>query len=427
MPVRATPLTAAKVETAKPGRYGDGDGLYLLVRDNGTAFWLFRYFLRGKMREMGLGRARGPNAVSLADARGVAAPLRRLVRNGVDPLDQRKAEADAARAAAQAEQARAITFRTVAGYYIDAHEAGWRNTKHALQWRATLKTFVFGHFGDIPVGKVGTAEVLAALEPIWTTKPETASRVRGRIEAVLDYARTREWRAGANPAAWRGHLDNLLPARNKVRQDEHHAALPWQQVSAFMTDLRQQNGVAARALDFAILTAARTGEVIGARWSEIDMQAAVWAVPAGRMKSGREHRVPLSTPALGVLHDMVKLRTSAAPEAIVFPGQRQGQALSNMAMLVLLRRMGHGDLTTHGFRSSFRDWCGETGKPNDIAETALAHTLGNAVQAAYQRSDLLERRRELMHAWGAYCEKPPANVVTLRKVPGNTAMTSASL
>jgi integrase len=349
------------------------------------------------------------------------------VRNGVDPLNQRKAEAEAARAAVQAEQARAITFRTVAGYYIDAHEAGWRNTKHALQWRATLKTYVFGRFGDIPVGNVGTAEVLATLEPIWTTKPETASRVRGRIEAVLDYAKTREWRSGENPAAWRGHLDNLLPARSKVAKLEHHAALPWQQISDFMTDLRQQSGVAAHPLDFAIMTAARTGEVVGARWGEFDTQAAVWTVPAERMKAKKEHRIPLSSSALNVLREIAKLRTNGGPEATVFPGQRQGQALSNMAMLVLLRRMGHGDLTTHGFRSSFRDWCGETGKPDDIAEAALARALGNAVQAPYQRGDLLERRRELMDAWSAYCEKPPANVVTVRKVFGSAAMTSASL
>jgi integrase len=413
MPVRATPLTAAKVRAAKLGRYGDGDGLYLLVRDNGTAFWLFRYVLNGKMRGMGLGRARGSNAVALADARAAAAPLHRLARNGVDPLNQRKAEAEAARAAAQAEQARAITFRTIAGYYIDAHEAGWRNTKHALQWRATLKTYAFGRFGDIPVGRVGTAEVLAALEPIWTTKPETASRVRGRIEAVLDHAKTREWRSGKNPAAWRGHLDNLLPARSKVAKVEHHAALPWQQIDAFMTDLRQQNGIAARALEFAILTAARTGEVLGTRWSEFDMQAEVWTVPADRMKAKKEHRIPLSASALGVLHDMVKLRTSAAPEAIVFPGQRQGQGLSNMAMLVLLRRIGRGDLTAHGFRSTFRGWAAEIGKPNDIAEAALAHALGNKVQAAYQRGDLLERRRELMDAWAAFIEKPSAGVVPL--------------
>jgi integrase len=413
--VPATPLTAAKVRTAQPGRYGDGDGLYLLVRGNGTAFWIFRYVLGGKMREAGLGRARGTNAVSLADARAAAAPLYRLTKNGVDPLEQRKAEADAARAATQAERARSVTFRSAAGYYIDAHEAGWRNTKHAAQWRTTLGTYVYPAMGDLPVGKVGTADVLAVLEPIWRAKPETASRVRGRIEAVLDYGKTREWRTGENPARWRGHLDNLLPARSKVAKVEHHAALPWQQVAAFMTDLRQRSGVAARALDFAILTAARTGEIIGARWSEIDLAAAVWTVPEGRMKAGREHRVPLSDAALAVLGEVAKMRTSADVGEIVFPGQRRGEGLSNMAMLVMLRRMGRGDLTTHGFRSTFRDWAAETGKPADIAEAALAHTLGSKTQAAYQRGDLLERRRQLMTEWAAHCEKPPADVVPLRR------------
>jgi integrase len=415
MPVLATPLSAAKVRTAQPGRYGDGNGLYLLVRDNGTAFWLFRYVMAGRMREAGLGRARGTNSVSLADARAAAAPLYRLVKNGVDPLEQRKVEADAARAAAQAEQARAVTFKTAAGYCIDAHEAGWRNTKHAAQWRSTLATYVFPVMGDLPVGKVGTAEVLAALEPIWRAKPETASRVRGRIEAILDYGKTREWRTGENPARWRGHLDNLLPARSKVAKVEHHAALPWQQIAAFMTELRQRSGVAARALEFAILTAARTGEVIGARWSEIDLAATVWTVPEGRMKAGREHRVPLSDAALALLAEAAKMRTSADSEGIVFPGQRRGEALSNMAMLVMLRRMGRGDLTTHGFRSTFRDWAAETGKPSDIAEAALAHTLGNKTQAAYQRGDLLERRRELMTGWASHCERPPADVVPLRR------------
>jgi integrase len=415
MPRRATPLKAAAVRTKPAGRYADGDGLYLLVRDGGTAFWIFRFTpTGGKMREMGLGRARGPNAVSLADARQAAAPLHRLVRNGVDPLDQRATEAEAARAAAQAEKARAITFKAVAAYYLDAHEAGWRNAKHAGQWRATLEAYAYPHMGDLPVGRVGTAEVLAALEPIWTTKPETASRVRGRIESILDYARTREWRSGENPARWRGHLDNLLPARSKVAKVVHHAALPWREIGAFVVALRAQPGIAALALEFAILTAARTGEVIGARWSELDMTEAVWTVPAGRMKAGREHRVPLSVPVCAVLQKMAQLRS--ATDGFVFPGQRQGCGLSNMAMLVLLRRMERGGLTAHGFRSTFRDWAGETGKPPDIAEAALAHTLGDKTQAAYQRGDLLERRRRLMADWAEFCDRPAGDVVALRPV-----------
>lgn len=417
MPRRAKPLTTIVVRTKPPGRYADGDGLYLLVRDGGTAFWLFRYKLAGgKMREMGLGRARSKNAVSLADARKAAVPLHRLVRNGVDPLEQRAAEAHTARAAAQAEKARAITFKTVAGYYVDAHEAGWRSGKHADQWRATLKAYAFPHMGDLPVGRVGTAEVLAALEPIWATKPETASRVRGRIEAILDYAKTREWRGGENPARWRGHLDSLLPARSKVKMVEHHAALPWQDIGAFMTALRGQLGVAALALEFAILTAARTGEVIGARWQEIDLAEGVWTVPAERMKAAREHRVPLSESVRAVLGKVAQLRASADADAFVFPGQLPQRGLSNMAMLTLLRRMKRGDLTAHGFRSTFRDWAAETGKQNDIAEAALAHTRGDKTQAAYQRGDLLDRRRRLMADWAKFCANPlhRGEVISLR-------------
>ena len=257
MPKRATPLSAAKVRVSGPGRYADGDGLYLFVRRPAglpdatvpvlaascPAFWVFRYVLGGRMREMGLGRARGPNAVSLAEARGAANPLWRLVRNGVDPLDQRKAEALAARATTLAAQARAITFRAVAQFYLDAHEHGWRNAKHRQQWQKTLDTYAMPHMGDLAVADVGTAHVLRSLEPIWRVKPETAQRVRGRIEAVLNYATTREWRSGENPARWRGHLANLLPARGKVAPVEHHAALPWRQIGGFMAQLQEQDGV----------------------------------------------------------------------------------------------------------------------------------------------------------------------------------------
>lgn len=406
MPRHATPLTAAKVKTASPGRYGDGGNLYLFVRSQKAAFWVFRYTPRGgHMREMGLGPARGRDAISLADVRDKAAPLRRLVRNGVDPLDQRVAEAAAARAAAQAEKARAITFRAVTGFYLDAHEAAWRNAKHRQQWQNTLDTYAFPHMGDFPVADVGTAHVLAALEPIWRVKPETASRVRGRVEFVLDYAKTREWRAGENPARWKGHLDNLLPARGKVAPVEHHAALPWQEIGAFVEALRQQTGIAARALEFVIATAARTGEAIGGTWQEIDMQAACWTIPPARMKGGKEHRVPLSDAAVAVLRTVAPLRDDQAG-GWIFPGMRRGRPLSNMAMLVLLRRMGCGELTTHGFRSCFRDWAAETGQPADIAEVALAHAIGNKTVAAYQRGDLLDRRRVLMTEWASHCARP---------------------
>lgn len=417
MPRHATPLTAATVRTVDPGRYADGGNLYLFVRSQRAAFWVFRYTPRGgRMREMGLGPARGKDAVPLADARDLAAPLRRLVRNGIDPLDQRKAEAAAALAADQAEKAKAITFRAVTGFYLDAHEAGWRNAKHRQQWQNTLDAYAFPHMGDLPVASVGTAHVLAALEPIWREKPETASRVRGRVEAVLDYAKTREWRAGENPARWKGHLDNLLPARGKVARVVHHAALPWHDIGQFVVELRQQSGIAARALEFAILTAARTGEVIGATWQEIDMQAAVWTVPAARMKGGRDHRVPLTDAALAVLRALAPLRDDLAG-GWVFPGMRRGRPLSNMAMLVLLRRMNHGDITAHGFRSAFRDWTAEaTNYSGEVAEQALAHVLGDKVEAAYRRGDLFEKRRGLMQAWSDYCSRPIAteNVIPIR-------------
>ncbi len=419
MPRRPEPLSAAKVAKAKPGRYGDGDGLYVLVREPDKAFWVFRYTVAGRMREMGLGRARGPNAVTLAEARGKAAPLHRLVRNGGDPLAHRDAEAAATKAAARTERARAITFRAVARFYLDAHEAKWRNAKHRQQWQNTLDTYAMPHMGDLPVADVGTAHVLAALEPIWREKPETAQRVRGRIEAVLNYARTREWRSGENPARWRGHLANLLPARTKLAPVDHHAALAWREVGSFMTELRRQSGIGARALEFTVLTAARSGEALGATWAEIDLAAGIWTVPAGRMKAGKEHRVPLSAAALALLGQMVKLRTVDSPEAFVFPGVKPNKPLSNMAMAMTLRRMRRGDLTAHGFRSTFRDWCAEaTNHPRELAEKALAHTLDDKVEAAYQRGDMFEKRRRLIEDWAEFCGRAfdtAGQVVPLRR------------
>ena len=408
---KAAGLTAARVKTAPPGRYGDGNGLYLYVRSAEARFWLFRYTPRGgKMREMGLGRAGADlAAVSLAEARVKAADLHKLVRAGVDPLVQRETLAAAASAAAQEAAVKGTTFRTVAERYVEAHAAGWRNPKHRMQWRNTLDTYAHPFMGDLPVGNVGTEHVLAALEPIWRHKPETATRVRGRIESVLDYATARSWRSGENPARWRGHLANLLPARGKVAPVEHHAALPWAELGDFLDALRQQGGIAARALEFAILTAARSGEVLGARWGEIDMLAKVWTVPAARMKAGREHRVPLSACALAVLGAMAELRTVDSPDAFVFPTALPSRPLSNMAMAMVLRRMDRGDLTVHGFRSTFRDWVGETtAMPSDVAEAALAHVVGNKTAAAYARGDLFEKRRRLMDDWAAYCDRTPA-------------------
>jgi integrase len=415
---RITPLTAAKVRTAQEGRYGDGDGLYLLVRGRESAFWLFRYVRAGKMREMGLGRARGTNAVALAEARDKAGDLFRKVRAGIDPLAEREAAAAAQKAEAQTRAILSVTFREAADAYLAAHDAAWSNPKHRAQWASTLDTYVHPHFGDVPAADVTTAHVLAALEPIWATKPETAARVRGRIEAVLTAATVRGQRSGPNPAQWKGHLAELLPSRASVAGVEHHAALPWAEVGTFMALLRAQKGTAALALEFAILTAARSGEVLGARWGEIDMAAKLWTVPAERMKAGREHRVPLSAPALAVLRQMAELRPGHDKLAFVFPGAIASKPLSAMAMTMTLRRMKRTDVTPHGFRSTFRDWAADqTTMPREVAEAALAHVIGDKVEAAYRRGDLFEKRRRLMDGWAGYCARPraPASVVQLHR------------
>ena len=334
-------------------------------------------------------------------------------------------EVEEAEAAAEVLRAaiKGMTFRTVADTYLTAHADAWKNAKHRAQWGSTLDTYAHPHMGDLPVGEVATEHVLAALEPIWRTKPETATRVRGRIESVLDYATSRAWRSGENPARWRGHLANLLPARGKVAAVEHHAALPWAEIGDFLAELRKHPGMSARALEFTILTAARSGETLGARWAEVDMREKVWTVPAARMKAKKEHRVPLSAPALAVLTDLAKLRTDESPEAFIFPGAGEKRPLSIMAMTMVLRRMKRTDLTVHGFRSSFRDWTGETTRtPREVAEAALAHVLGSKTEAAYARGDLFEKRRVLMVAWATYCAKPSTSrgsVVPLR--PGDNA------
>jgi integrase len=408
MPRKAAGLTAAKVRTAKPGRYGDGAGLYLLVRGPKARFWLFRYTREGKMREMGLGPASGPSVVLLADARVKARRLHEIVREGRDPLLEREAERESQAALAKLADVKRITFREVASTYIAAHESSWRNAKHRQQWSNTLDAYAHPILGDLPVADVDTGAVMRVLEPIWREKAETASRLRGRIEAVLDYAKARGWRETQNAARWRGHVANMLPKRSKVQPLQHHAALPWREIDGFMANLANQEGLGALALRFTILTAARTSEAIKARWPEIDLVAGVWTVPPSRMKAGREHRVPLSDAALAVLSLVAPLRGDG--RGWIFPGARAGRPLSNMVFLMLLRRMERGDLTAHGFRSTFRDWAAETGQPADVAEAALAHTLGSKVQAAYQRGDLLQRRRKLMDTWADFCA---------RSVPGN--------
>ncbi|MGK7864897.1 tyrosine-type recombinase/integrase [Falsiroseomonas sp. E2-1-a4] len=412
MPKRAAGLTAAGVKASKPGIHVDGAGLMLVVKPAGTATWMLRYTFAGRRRDMGLGPARGPDAVSLAAARDKAADIRRLIAAGADPLDHRAVEATARAAAAEAAR-KALTFSQTAERYLAAHEAGWKNTKHRAQWTMTLREYAGPHLGMLPVATVETSHVVAALRPLWLQKPETASRLRGRIEAVLDFATAHGWREGANPGRWRGHLDKLFPSRSKVRPVRHHAALPWEDLPAFMVALRARDGTAARALELCVLTASRSGEVLGAKWSELDLQGAVWTVPATRMKAGREHRVALSLAAIELLSDLWATRSAEERDPLVFPGQRAGRPLSEMAMAMLLRRMGQGAFTPHGFRSTFRDWCGETtSHAREVVEAALAHRLGDRVEQAYARGDLFAKRRKLMEDWAKYCrpeEKPDAS------------------
>jgi integrase len=342
---------------------------------------------------MGLGAT---HTVGLVEAREKARECRRLRLDGVDPIEARRA----ARSQARLDAAKAMTFKDCAERYIASHKAGWRNPKHAAQWPSTLATYVYPIFGSLPVQAIDVGLVLKALEQLWTTKPETAGRVRGRIEAVLDWATARGYRQGENPARWRGHLQNLLPKKSKVRRVKHHAALPYSEIAAFMLELQQQNGVSARALEFAILTAARTGEVIGTVWSEINLAERLWTLPGERMKAGKEHRVPLSEAAVAILKEMQQIRFGD----FVFPGAKAGRPLSNMAFLMLLRRMGRDDLTAHGFRSTLSDWCSErTNFPAEVREMALAHAVSDKVQAAYRRGDLFQKRRQLMEAWARFC------------------------
>jgi integrase len=429
-------LSDRGVKAAKPGMHCDGGGLYLQVTE-GVAdekgdrrvrrSWLFRFATgevktsrSGKPRpvERAMGLGSFPD-ISLAEARQKAADARRQRDQRIDPIETRIAE----RASAALARARGQTFDQCRDAYIAAHRAGWRNAKHGAQWISTLDTYVTPVFGKLPVQAIDTALVMKVLEQevcdqpdkpgsaLWAARPETASRLRGRIECILDWAKVRGYRQGENPALWRGHLDHLLPARGKVRKVKHHAAMPFIEVAAFMTQLRSRSAVAARALEFTILTAARTGEVLGARWHEIDLAAKVWTVPADRMKGGREHRVPLSAAVVAVIERMQDIRAND----YVFPGDRRSQ-LSNMAMDMLLRRMDH-DVTVHGFRSSFRDWAAErTNFAREVAEAALAHVIGDKVEAAYRRGDMFDKRRRLMTAWADFCDRRPAAgaVVPLR-------------
>jgi integrase len=395
---RTGKLSAVEVAKAKgPAVLHDGGGLYLRVSGKGTKSWVFRFQLDGKRRDMGLGPY--PD-ISLAEARGRATEHRKLRHDGIDPLEAKEAQRQAQRLSA----AQGRAFREVAEEFIARNEVGWRNAKHRQQWRNTLATYVYPVLGELSVAAIDTGLVIQVLDPIWTEKPETAGRVRGRIEAVLDAATVRGFRRGPNPAQWKGNLAHILPARARVRKAAHHAALRFDEMPAFLTNLQARSGMAARALEFAIYTAARTGEVLGATWSEVDLDAKVWTIPAERMKAGREHRVPLAGPALMLLEKLrsLALMRNGAPDpaAPIFPGPRRALPMSNMTMLMLLRRMKRDDLTAHGFRSTFSDWAAErTAYPREVVEMALAHAVENKVEAAYRRGDLFEKRRKLMEAW----------------------------
>ena len=412
MPRRAAGLTVKAIEMKPRGHHADGGGLWLKVTKTGTRSWIFRYVSGPNRHDLGLGP--WPD-ISLAEARDRAAAQRRLRLDGKDPMTERSA----GRVAKQTVK----TFEECATALIKSQEAGWRNAKHAAQWTATLETYVYPTLGKLAVASIDTPHVMKCLEPIWTTKPETASRVRGRIERVLDWAAVSGFRRGDNPARWKGHLQALLAAPSKAKRTarqtggrgEHFAALPYGELGAFMADLRAREGLAGRALEFTILTACRTGEAIGATWAEMDFKGAVWTIPGDRMKAGREHRIALSGPALALLQALPK----GQPGDRIFP-------ISNMAMNMMLRRMKRDDLTVHGFRSTFSDWCAErTAFSSEVREMALAHQIGDKTEAAYRRGDLFAKRVQLAEAWAKFCAvvaKPAGdNVRPLRELRQDAA------
>jgi integrase len=392
-------LTAAKVKALKaPGDYLDGRGLYLQIRSESSKSWLLKFSMQKRAREMGLGSAFD---FSLADARETRDKYRKLIKVGIDPIEHRKAE-EAARAA---DQAKMVTFKQAAERYIAANRSGWKNIKHSAQWQATLETYAFPIIGALPVQAIDTALVMAVLDPIWSTKSETASRVRGRIESVIDAAKARGEFKGENPARWKGHLNNLLPKPSKVRKVENHPALPYAELPAFMQSLRARDGIAAAALEFQILTASRPGNALAARWSEFDRKASVWTIAGEHMKNGKEHKVPLSAAAIAVLDRMEKIKNGGE---FVFYSPGSGRPLSDAATGAVLDRMGRDDIVPHGFRSTFRDWAAERGYQDAVAEAALAHTVPDAVVAAYRRTTFFELRKKMMDDWAAFATGDPA-------------------
>ena len=405
-------LSALQVtKLTKPGLYGDGGGLTLQITATGAKSWLFRYMVAGKPFGMGLGAT---HTVSLAEARQKALDARKQLNDGINPLAAKKQKQIEAALAA----AKMMTFDQCAEAYILAHKAGWKNAKHGDQWANTLNTYASPVFGHLPVAEIDTGLIVKCLAPIWESKTETASRVRGRIESVLGWATTSGYRTGENPARWKGHLENLLATISKTSRTKNHPSLTWSRIGAFMSALRVREGVSARAVEFAILTACRSGEVRGARWVEFDMAGKLWTIPAERMKAKREHQVPLSEAALAVLASIPK----DSDDEIVFAGTK-GQPLSDMSLTAVIRRMNGGDkpvwvdtngagITVHGFRSSFRMWAAETTNySREVAEHALAHQLPDAVERAYQRGSQFAKRAALMTEWAVYCATMPADTV----------------
>ena len=389
-------LLSKQVEKeAKPGYHFDGAGLYLQVSKGGSKSWILRYVLDGKAREMGLGSL---VTFSLADARLRATEQRKLIADGIDPIEAKHSGLLKKRLAS----ANTITFDKAAEAFIETNESGWRSDKHREQWRNTLNTYASPVIGDLPVSAVNTAFVLKILQPIWATKTETATRVRGRLEKVLDWAKVQGYRSGDNPAVWKGHLSEVLPKPSKVASASHHAALPWAEMGQFMQALRTMPGTGSLAMQLIILTATRTSEVIEAKWTEFKLNAGLWVIPKERMKGFREHRVPLSKQAVALLAQVK--RDNKASE-FVFPGSKLERPISNMTCLAALKRMGRSDLTVHGFRSTFRDWAAEsTAYPRDVCEMALAHAIEDKSEAAYRRGDLLEKRAQLMSEWADFCD-----------------------
>lgn len=393
-------LTARGAGTlTKPGRHADGGNLYLQIAPSGTRQWTFFYQFNGRQREMGLGSAE-PGNVTLADAREKAVEARRQLSQGIDPIEARKGVLASARIAG-------VKFGKFADDYVKSHQSEWSNTKHAAQWNMTMGDAYCSSIRNKSVAAIQTEDILAVLEPVWQKVPETARRVRMRLEKILDAARVRGYRSGENPARWKGHLDHLLPKHGKGSR-KHHAAMVWADVPNFLRELEAREGTAALAFRFLILTACRTSEVLNARWEEIDLKNSIWTIPAERMKSRRQHRVPLSTDALTILE-----ASAGKHDNFVFPAPSDLGPLSNMALLMLLRRMDQTGATAHGMRSSFRDWAAEcTAFPSEVCEMALAHVVENATEAAYRRGELLDKRRKLMEAWSAFCESHPgSNIV----------------